>query len=121
MKMTESDIRSVLNTLNCRTNFNIANVTEYMLPETKEAVYLHIDNKTPLLIIRPAFEVFSGELATLEGVHAQYDYHHNAQMTRFPTRQFKSLKETHYGLGFKFDNAQAVELFAKRLIEIVKG
>ena len=121
MSLSHEQVSQVLSKLQCRSNFNIKNVTEYMLPELKEPVYLHLDSKIPLLIIRPAFEVFSTEFATLAGVHAKYDYHHNAQMTRFPTRQYKSLTETHYGLAFRFDNEQAVELFIARLIEIVKG
>ncbi|PMG31266.1 hypothetical protein BCU94_08900 [Shewanella sp. 10N.286.52.C2] len=121
MIISQEDMRTALNELDCRTNFTISNVTEYMLPKLKEPVYLHIDSNTPVLIIRPAFEVFSGELATLDGVHAQYDYHHNAQMTRFPTRRHKSLKESHYGLAFKFETAESVKLFITRLIEIVKG
>ncbi|MCL1114231.1 MULTISPECIES: hypothetical protein [Shewanella] len=121
MSITLEQAASTLNELKCRTNFNIKNVTEYMLPELKEPVYVHVEGKTPLLIIRPAFEVFSTELATIDGVHAKYDYYHNAQMTRFPTRQYKGLNETHYGLAFRFDTVQAVELFIKRLIDIVKG
>ncbi|NMH64515.1 hypothetical protein [Shewanella salipaludis] len=108
---------SSLQRLGCRTNFTIKNVTEYMLPESKEAVYLHQE----LLIIRPAFEVFAGEFAAIQGVHARYDYHHNAQMTRFPKRLHKSLTETHYGLAFGFDDEQALEQFIARLRAIVKG
>jgi hypothetical protein len=121
MSLSHEQAIQALTNVNCRSNFNIKNVTEYMLPELKEAVYLHLDAKTPLLIIRPAFEVFSSELATIEGVHAKYDYHHNAQMTRFPTRRNKGVSEIHYGLAFKFDNEKAVEAFINRLIEIVTG
>ncbi|PIQ02180.1 MAG: hypothetical protein COW76_01305 [Shewanella sp. CG18_big_fil_WC_8_21_14_2_50_42_11] len=121
MSITLEQVASTLNELKCRTNFNIKNVTEYMLPELKEPVYLHVEGKTPLLIIRPAFEVFSTELATIDGVHAKYDYYHNAQMTRFPTRRNKGLSEIHYGLAFRFDTTDAIILFINRLIEIVKG
>jgi len=112
---------SCLQRLQCRTNFTIKNITEYMLPDTKEAFYLHLDGKLPHLIIRPAFEVFSGELATIAGVHAKYDYFHNGQMTRFPKRLHKSLTETHYGLAFSFDTAEAVKQFIERLSAIVRG
>ena len=121
MSLTHEQVVQTMTRMLCRSNFNIKNVTEFMLPELKEAVYLHLDAKTPLLIIRPAFEVFSGELATINGVHAKYDYHHNAQMTRFPTRRNKGVSEVHYGLAFKFDDQDAVEAFISRLIEIVKG
>ncbi|MGL5047753.1 MAG: hypothetical protein ACRC6S_09425 [Shewanella sp.] len=112
---------SCLSGLQCRTNFSIKNITEYMLPDTKEAFYLHLDGKSPNLIIRPAFEVFSGELVTITGVHAKYDYFHNAEMTRFPKRLHKSLTETHYGLAFSFDTVEAVLQFITRLSAIVKG
>lgn len=121
MTIEHSEMVAALSSLNCRSNFNIKHVTEYMLPELKEPVYLHLEGKTSTLVIRPAFEVFSRELVTIDGVHAKYDYHHNAQMTRFPTRLHKSLTEIHYGLGFTFDNADAVTQFIQRLIAIVKG
>jgi len=121
MSIALEQISSTLNELKCRTNFNIKNVTEYMLPELKEPIYLHVEGKTPLLIIRPAFEIFSTELVTIDGVHAKYDYYHNAQMTRFPTRKNKGSSEIHYGLAFWFDSADAIILFINRLIEIVKG
>ncbi|MCL1143368.1 hypothetical protein [Shewanella gaetbuli] len=121
MSITNEQFTKALNQLHCRSNFNINNVREYMLPELKEPIYLHNETKAPLLIIRPAFEVFSSELATINGVHAKYDYHHNAQMTRFPKRQYKGLSESHYGLAFSFDDEQAVALFVQRLVEIVKG
>lgn len=121
MAIEHNEMASCLSALQCRTNFTIKNITEYMLPETKEAFYLHLDGKSPNLIIRPAFEVFSGEFATIAGVHAKYDYFHNAQMTRFPKRLHKSLTETHYGLAFSFDTVEAVQLFIARLGAIVKG
>ena len=121
MAIDHALMTTTLNGLKCRTNFTIKNVTEYMLPELKEPVYLHLDGKVANLIIRPAFEIFSGELVTIAGVHAKYDYYHNAQMTRFPTRLHKSLTEIHYGLAFTFDSSDAVTLFINRLIEIVKG
>jgi len=35
MSITLEQVASTLNELKCRTNFNIKNVTEYMLPELK--------------------------------------------------------------------------------------
>lgn len=121
MAITQQDISRCLNELNCRTTFSVKGITEYMLPETKEAFYLHMEGKSAQLIIRPAFEVFSSELATLNGVHAKYDYYHNGEMTRFPKRLHKSLTETHYGLAFSFDSVEAVQQFITRLSAIVKG
>lgn len=121
MAIEHNEMAGSLSALQCRTNFTIKNITEYMLPETKEAFYLYLDGKIPNLIIRPAFEVFSGEFATIAGVHAKYDYFHNAQMTRFPKRLHKSLTEIHYGLAFSFDTVEAVQLFITRLSAIVKG
>ena len=76
MSLTHEQVVQTMTKMLCRSNFNIKNVTEFMLPELKEAVYLHQEAKTPLLIIRPAFEVFSGELATLNGVHDSEDAFH---------------------------------------------
>ncbi|BDQ66833.1 hypothetical protein NUITMVS3_43100 [Shewanella xiamenensis] len=121
MAITQQEMSRCLTELNCRSNFSVKSITEYMLPETKEAFYLHMEGKTAQLIIRPAFEVFSSELATLAGVHAKYDYYHNAEMTRFPKRLHKSLNETHYGLAFSFDTLEAVQQFIARLSAIVKG
>jgi hypothetical protein len=119
--LTNQEMSHTLSGLKCRSNFSIKNITEYMLPQTKEPAYLHLDGKTPLLIIRPAFEVFSSELATIDGVQAKYDYFHNAQMTRFPKRLHKSLTEIHYGLAFSFDTVPALEQFIERLLAIVTG
>ncbi|MFQ3176494.1 MAG: hypothetical protein ACI93H_001492, partial [Psychromonas sp.] len=63
LKIQENEIVNLLTTLECRTNFSIKKITEYMLPKLKEAFYLHIENQSPHIIIRPVFEVFAAELA----------------------------------------------------------
>ncbi len=92
-----------------------------MLPKLKEAFYLHIENNTPHIIIRPVFEVFAAELAALPGVGQRQAYFHNAEMTRFPKRINKGINEIHYGLSFTFTDKKAVELFVKKLMKIIKG
>ncbi|ABM04142.1 conserved hypothetical protein [Psychromonas ingrahamii 37] len=117
----ETDIVNVLTTLECRTNFSIKKITEYMLPKLKEAFYLHIENQSPHIIIRPVFEVFASELAAIKGVTKREAYFHSAEMTRFPKRVHKGINEIHYGISFKFENSKAVTLFIKKLITIIGG
>jgi hypothetical protein len=119
--ITQQQISTCLTELQCRSNFNIKNLTEYMLPNSKEAFYLHIDSSIPQLIIRPAYEVFVADLSALEGVKHKEGYFHSAEMTRFPTRIFKSSKPIHYGLAFKFNDETAVKLFVNKLIKIISG
>ncbi|MBV7314301.1 hypothetical protein KU855_01250 [Shewanella sp. NIFS-20-20] len=119
--MVHAQIVSTLNQLQCRSNFNLHHVSEFMLPHSKEPLYLHHQGQLSTLVIRPAFEVFASELTGIDGVHGQYEYYHNAQMTRFPTRQHKGISETHYGLAFTFDNEHALSEFLTRLIKIVQG
>lgn len=121
MSLPHTQITSTLSKLNCRSNFAINHITEYMLPDTKEALYLHEQSQQAKLMIRPAFEVFAGEFAEIPGVHAKYDYFHNAQMTRFPKRQHKGLEPSHYGLAFTFDDEAALTQFIEKLIAIVKS
>lgn len=121
LAIKESEMVSVLTTLKCRTNFSIKKITEYMLPNIKEAFYLHIENNNPHIIIRPVFEVFAAELADIKGVTKREAYFHNAEMTRFPKRIHKGINETYYGLSFKFEDKKAVECFIKKLINIISG
>ena len=121
LAIKENDMVNVLTALECRTNFSIKKITEYMLPKLKEAFYLHIENHSPHIIIRPVFEVFAAELAAIEGVTKREAYFHSAEMTRFPKRVNKGINEIHYGISFKFENSKAVELFIKKLIKIVGG
>jgi hypothetical protein len=121
LAITENEIVNLLTTLECRTNFTIKKLTEYMLPKLKEAFYLHIESNTPHIIIRPVFEVFAAELAAIEGVRKRENYFHSAEMTRFPKRIHKGMNEIHYGISFKFDNTKALKLFIKKLISIISG
>jgi hypothetical protein len=121
LKIQENDIVNLLTTLECRTNFSIKKITEYMLPKLKEAFYLHIENQSPHIIIRPVFEVFAAELAAIKGVSKREAYFHSAEMTRFPKRVHKGINEIHYGISFKFEDSQAVTFFIKKLITIVGG
>lgn len=121
MAITENEMVNLLTHLECRTNFTVKKITEYMLPKLKEAFYLHIENNAPHIIIRPVFELFAGDLAAIEGVRKRECYFHSAEMTRFPKRVHKGINEIHYGISFKFENGKALELFIKKLITIISG
>jgi len=119
LSIEEQEIKTVLTNLECRTNFTMKKITEYMLPNVKEAFYLHIEGNTPHIIIRPVFEVFAADLSDIEGVTKRSDYFHNAEMTRFPKRVRKGINEIYYGVSFKFDDKKAVKKFIKKLINII--
>ncbi|WP_076411276.1 hypothetical protein [Shewanella sp. UCD-KL12] len=121
MAIEHSTIMLVLSQLECRTNFTIKKITEYMLPKLKEPIYLHGADRDCQLVIRPAYEVFLEDFSSLEGVTHKTGYFHNNEMTRFPKRVQKSLNGIHYGLGFKFEDEDAVKRFINRLIAINKG
>lgn len=121
MAITADAMATQLTDLSCRTTFSIKKITEYMLPNSKESFYLLLDGSTPLLVIRPAYEVFLADLIALAGVHSKKGYCHYSEMTRFPKRIYKSANEIHYGLGFRFDDLAAVELFIQKLIRIISG
>ncbi|MDX1280937.1 hypothetical protein [Shewanella colwelliana] len=121
MSITHSESMAVLSSLACRTNFTIKKITEYMLPALKEPFYLHGADKECQLVIRPAYEVFLADLCSIEGVVHKEGYFHNSEMTRFPKRVQKSLNGIHYGLAFKFNDADALTGFIKRLIAINSG
>jgi hypothetical protein len=120
LAIEHSDVLTVLTELNCRSNYKIHKIAEYMLPELKEAFYLQHEGRYPQIIIRPAFEVFLAEFTAIKGVNAKDNYYHSAQMTRFPTRKNKGSTEVHYGMAFSFDGAKAVRGFIHKLISIVK-
>lgn len=119
MAIEHSDIVTVLTELNCRTNYKIHKIAEYMLPELKEPFYLQHEGRYPQIVIRPAFEVFLPEFTAIKGVNAKDNYYHSVQMTRFPTRKNKMQNDVHYGLAFSFDGAKAVKAFIKKLVGIV--
>ena len=121
MSIEQQEMMAVLAELECRTNFTIKKVTEYMLPKLKEPFYLYVDAKQAQLVIRPAYEIFKADLAELEGVMAKEQYCHYSEMTRFPKRVQKSINGIHYGLAFSFDDAAAVKRFVEKLIAINQG
>ncbi|MCJ8274858.1 MAG: hypothetical protein MJK04_36330 [Psychrosphaera sp.] len=120
MAIEHSDVLTVLTELNCRSNYKINKIAEYMLPELKEPFYLQHEGRYPQIIIRPAFEVFLAEFTAIKGVNAKDNYYHSAQMTRFPTRKNKGNTEVHYVMAFSFDGAKAIRAFIHKLISIVK-
>ncbi|ABV87178.1 hypothetical protein [Shewanella pealeana] len=121
MAIEQTEIVALLSELECRTNFSIKKVTEYMLPKLKDPFYLYVDGKQAQLVIRPAYEVFKADLAALEGVNAKEQYCHYSEMTRFPKRVQKSVNGIHYGLAFSFDSADGLKGFIKQLITINQG
>ena len=120
MPVSHKDMQECLKNLGCRTVHQVKKVTEYMLPETKFAFYLHIENLYPQVVLPPALEVYLDELASLPGVTSKEPYYHNADMSRFPKRTHGGKSDIHYGLAFEFDNSLAVEQFINRLLGIVK-
>ncbi len=121
MAIEQQEMMAVLSELECRTNFTLKKVTEYMLPKLKEPFYLYVDGKQAQLVIRPAYEVFKVDLSALEGVHGKEQYCHYSEMTRFPKRVQKSVNGIHYGLAFSFDNVDGVKGFIAKLITINQG
>lgn len=121
MAIEQNEIVSLLSELECRTNFSIKKVTEYMLPKLKEPFYLYVDGKQAQLVIRPAYEVFKAELESIHGVNAKTQYCHYSEMTRFPKRQQKSINGIHYGLAFSFDSCAGLKAFIDKLITINQG
>ncbi|MFT5788662.1 MAG: hypothetical protein ACI8SJ_000769 [Shewanella sp.] len=121
MAIEQQEMMALLSELECRTNFTIKKVTEYMLPKLKEPFYLYIDGKQVQLVIRPAYEVFKADLAALDGVTAKEQYCHYSEMTRFPKRVQKSVNGIHYGLAFSFENKDSVKGFINKIITINQG
>nr|WP_247664799.1 hypothetical protein [Pseudoalteromonas sp. MMG010] len=114
--MTEQLIK-----LQCRSNFKIKNIAEYMLANSKEAFYSHSEGGKGKLVIRPAFEVFSDDFNTIDGVSRVSGYFHSSEMTRFPTRIHKSAQPIHYGVAFKINSQQAAKEFIEKLTTIISG
>ncbi|MGS0676999.1 hypothetical protein [Shewanella sp. 0m-4] len=121
MAIEQNEIVSLLSELECRTNFSIKKVTEYMLPKLKEPFYLYVDGKQAQLVIRPAYEVFKADFSAIEGVNVKDQYCHYSEMTRFPKRVQKSVNGIHYGLAFSFGSKDALKAFIKKLIAINQG
>jgi hypothetical protein len=119
MPISSSEMKTVLTELNCRTNYSVNKVTEYMLPNSKEAFYMYNESGKAQLVIRPVFEVFKADFAKLKGVRDRKQYCHSSEMTRFPTRKHTSFVEVHYGLPFGFDNTDGVKSFIDKLTSII--
>ncbi len=118
--MDSAAIEETLRNLECRTNFKVRNLTEYMLSHSKHAFYLLADSRHCRLVLMPALQPFIADFAAIPGVHPQADYCHHAEMTRFPKRLHTGRSEIHYGLAFEFDNAKALELFILQLDGIIR-
>jgi hypothetical protein len=107
--------------LQCRSNFRIKNIAEYMLVNSKEAFYTHNEAGKGKLVVRPAFEVFSDDFTDIEGVVRVQGFFHSSEMTRFPTRIHKSAQPIHYGVAFKINSEQAAKAFIAKLTLIIGG
>lgn len=113
-------MESALKELECRTVHKVKKVTEYMLPGTKEPFYVHVENRCPQIVVRPALNQAAPELAEIAGVNPKEPFYHNADMTRFPSKKHNGKTECHYGWAFEFDNTMAVESFINGLLSVVK-
>ncbi|TMO77311.1 hypothetical protein CWC16_09475 [Pseudoalteromonas sp. S3776] len=121
MAYSTDELTEQLIQLKCRSNFKIKNIAEYMLANSKEAIYTHSEAGKGKIIIRPAFEVFSDDFATIDEVTRVQGYFHSSEMTRFPTRIHKSAQPIHYGVAFKINSAQAAKDFIAKLTQIING
>lgn len=119
MSIDYATLENSLKKLECRTNFRLKKITEYMLPHCKHAFYLHREGEHGKLVLMPALQPFAADLAAIPGVRAKADFYHNAEMTRFPKRLHTGRSDIHYGLPFEFDNEAAVEAFIGMLCSIV--
>ena len=119
MAVSHETMENTLSKFGCRSIHSIIKVTEYMLPKLKEPIYLHKENSDPKVVIRPVFNAFRDELATVSGASIKSDYYHNADMTRFPKRLHTGKKEVHYGIAVTFENSMAIENFLTKLSKIV--
>lgn len=119
MSVSTEQVKELIIELGCRSNFQIKNITEFMLPKSKEAIYLHSEGGHPKIIIRPIFEVFNDDFAALDGVARIDGFFHSSEMTRFPTRIFKSAKPIHYGLAYKITSREGADAFITKLVNTI--
>lgn len=119
MSVSTEQVKGLIIELGCRSNFQIKNITEFMLPKSKEAIYLHSEGGQPKIVIRPIFEVFNEDFAALDGVTRMDGFFHSSEMTRFPTRIYKSTNPIHYGLAYKVTSLEGAEAFIKKLINTI--
>ncbi|MCF2919594.1 hypothetical protein L1264_03765 [Pseudoalteromonas sp. APAL1] len=103
----------------CRSNFKIKNINEFMPANSKEAFYVHEQSGQAKIVIRPIFEVFSADFDAIEGITRVKDYFHSSEMTRFPSRIYKSAHPIHYGIAFKVTSSEAAEQFINKLSAIL--
>lgn len=103
----------------CRSTFKIKNINEFMPASSKEAFYVHEQSGQAKIVIRPIFEVFSADFESIEGITRIKDYFHSSEMTRFPTRIYKSAQPIHYGIAFKVTSPDAAEQFTTKLTAIL--
>ncbi|MGP9672097.1 hypothetical protein ACT3S9_12900 [Pseudoalteromonas sp. AOP31-A2-14] len=47
MSVSTEQVKELIIELGCRSNFQIKNITEFMLPKSKEAIYLHSEGGHP--------------------------------------------------------------------------
>ena len=83
MAYSADELTEQLIKLECRSNFKIKNIAEYMLVNSKEAFYTHAEAGKGKIVIRPAFEVFSDDFTDIDGVVRTQGYFHSSEMTRF--------------------------------------
>lgn len=121
MAYSADELTEQLIKLECRSNFKIKNIAEYMLVNSKEAFYTHAEAGKGKIVIRPAFEVFSDDFTDIDGVVRTQGYFHSSEMTRFPTRIYKSRQPIHYGVAFKINSEQAAKEFIAKLTMIIGG
>lgn len=119
MSVSTEQVKERIIELGCRSNFQIKNITEFMLPKTKEAIYLHSEGGQPKVVIRPIFEVFNNDFNDLDGVSRIEGFFHSSEMTRFPTRIFKSANPIHYGLAYKLTSIDGTDAFIAKLINTI--
>ena len=113
-------MESALKELECRTVHQVKKVIEYMLPGTKEPFYVHVENRSPQIVVHPALQRAAPELGEIEGARSKNSFYHNADMTRFPAEPHKGKTPCHFGWAFEFDNTMAVRSFIKGFLSVVK-
>ncbi|MEI8617953.1 hypothetical protein P4S63_14715 [Pseudoalteromonas sp. B193] len=91
MAYSADELTEQLIKLQCRSNFKIKNIAEYMLVNSKEAFYTHSESGKGKIVIRPAFEVFSDDFNDIDGVTRAQGYFHSSEMTRFLRAFLKAL------------------------------
>jgi len=76
---------------------------------------------TGIVLIVRVFGVFCDGFIDFDGVVRTQGYFHRREMTRFPTRIYKSAQPIHYGVAFKINSEQAAKDFIAKLTMILGG